>query len=551
MAIERARNVVFPQARDHYDRSEEQQFRAAAEREMQSLWGWVADSGKSVAGSFIDNGGAVFNVKHPRFGATGDGVTDDADAIEAAINAAIAAGGGKVLFPNTSARYFASRKITVTEVGGSLIHLAGGHGVGSIAQPMIQFDGDDSGFEWAANADGVKFSDLVISHTTPAGFNPSTLTNVAPLAGYGTGIKMATANYVIFDNVWVEYFNVGVELTGFSFYSTFRNLRCHYNYSRGFYANPNALLNGDPFEACQFSNTLNGPGFEGDLRGAAPVTFRNTYFEHNETEGLRAKNFIALKLDSCYFEQNAGYDVICENLQPHMPSMLHLDDVYIDIASRNSAGEPRIYLEGTPFVAVNCRLYSTDGDGSNPIFVARSSESGQQSVAIGCVYDSATLTQIPGDEGIIVLDHKHPYVGFAAAQPEYPTSVKAGSVFFNTDEASAAGTLGWRCVTGGAGLAQGPAGTAFSGVTGSTTNGSNVVTVSVTTHPVIPGDYIQINGVTFGAGENYARVEEVIAGPTLILDRNALNTVVSGAMQYRVATWQTLTVDGSGFVKSA
>lgn len=51
-----------------------------------------------VHGPFLDNGGAVFNVKHRDFGARGDGVTDDTGAVQAALNAA-AAFGGTVLLP--------------------------------------------------------------------------------------------------------------------------------------------------------------------------------------------------------------------------------------------------------------------------------------------------------------------------------------------------------------------------------------------------------------------------------------------------------------------
>lgn len=51
-----------------------------------------------VNGTIHDDGGAVINVRHPTFGARGDGTTNDTAAIQAALTAA-ASTGGTVLFP--------------------------------------------------------------------------------------------------------------------------------------------------------------------------------------------------------------------------------------------------------------------------------------------------------------------------------------------------------------------------------------------------------------------------------------------------------------------
>ena len=52
---------------------------------------------QATTGVFLDQGGALFNVK--AYGATGDGTTSDSSAITAAIAAAVGAGGGIVYFP--------------------------------------------------------------------------------------------------------------------------------------------------------------------------------------------------------------------------------------------------------------------------------------------------------------------------------------------------------------------------------------------------------------------------------------------------------------------
>jgi hypothetical protein len=52
-----------------------------------------------VAGRILDRAGALYNVRHPDFAADATGVTDTTAAIQAALNAAAADGGGTVLIP--------------------------------------------------------------------------------------------------------------------------------------------------------------------------------------------------------------------------------------------------------------------------------------------------------------------------------------------------------------------------------------------------------------------------------------------------------------------
>lgn len=77
----------------------------------------------NLSAAFSSISGIVFNVKNPTFGAVGDGATDDTNAINAAITAANAAGGGIVWFPATTSNYrfttltIASANITLMGAG--------------------------------------------------------------------------------------------------------------------------------------------------------------------------------------------------------------------------------------------------------------------------------------------------------------------------------------------------------------------------------------------------------------------------------------------------
>lgn len=68
--------------------------------------------------------GLVFNVKSPAYGAVGDGVTNDQSAIQAALAAAVAAGGGFVFFPKGTYRISTAiewdHKVSIIGAGANL-----------------------------------------------------------------------------------------------------------------------------------------------------------------------------------------------------------------------------------------------------------------------------------------------------------------------------------------------------------------------------------------------------------------------------------------------
>ncbi len=69
----------------------------------------------TYSGMILDRSGAVINVKHPDFGAIGDGMTDDRAAIQAAVNAATSSGGTVLFPPNDPGKFYAlSAGISVT-----------------------------------------------------------------------------------------------------------------------------------------------------------------------------------------------------------------------------------------------------------------------------------------------------------------------------------------------------------------------------------------------------------------------------------------------------
>jgi hypothetical protein len=112
--------------------------------EQSALFSSVSLDGGAVpatGGVVLDEGGAVYNVKAAAYGATGNGTANDAPAVQAAVNAAISAGGGVVWFP--SGTFLINSTIQVYSAVNVKFDGPGELSNGVASAPMVRFRNSD------------------------------------------------------------------------------------------------------------------------------------------------------------------------------------------------------------------------------------------------------------------------------------------------------------------------------------------------------------------------------------------------------------------------
>ena len=165
----------------------------------------VVATGSTIARSHAERWGEVANVKD--FGATGDGSTDDAAAIQAAIDAAEAGGGGVVYFPASTSAYKISSTLTVTQN----VFLDGPGPPGHASTNANSTNTQDTQILWAGtNWDGVNAnipaSTMVYFKADGAneylyGGGCRNLTFVSPGNGAAVGIRTSSTARQRFENL--------------------------------------------------------------------------------------------------------------------------------------------------------------------------------------------------------------------------------------------------------------------------------------------------------------------------------------------------------------
>jgi hypothetical protein len=466
-----------------------------------------------------------------RYGAKGDGTTNDTTAFTAAIAARIAAGGGDILAPLAT---YLLDPITVNTAGAKIAII--GQGGGSDRKTTLLIQGTpgaaaEGGFKFDG-VEGIKLRTLVIEHTG------------AVAAANGYGVHFNACNYIEMDDVWVYGFGINILFDGFSIYSKFVGVRSIHGYSACMKWN-GALHNGNTFLACQFSNSDAGQGLNilgGG--GTANVVFRSCYFEGNASYGITmtGSGLFTLGLDGCYLEANGDWDVYVDNSLASSIAHVVLNSCYFD--SNNPANALaqhwRVEVRNAKLTMRHCRIFQMGGAAyytTPPVRVidtATGIRGTRPCIAEQCEYETPDICSTM--DGWIVNDSKHPF-------PSYTNGVKptvlavhamqAGQFFWNRLESTLKSTLGWLVKTSGKATAGDPTALA------TTTIGSAVIALNNTSSFLTTGDLISVAGTTFNrtgvggsATEAFTRVIDVPAGQ-LRVDGTAVSAVTGAAITYR------------------
>jgi hypothetical protein len=118
-----------------------------------STWPDIHDPAGTADGVFLDNGGAVWNVRHSAYGLVADGVTDNSAALSRLLTAVYAAGGGVIYFPPSASPYLFLSPIVLPNSA----PFDGTHYLDPGRQPTVIFRG---GGAWASNTVGGVALDL-------------------------------------------------------------------------------------------------------------------------------------------------------------------------------------------------------------------------------------------------------------------------------------------------------------------------------------------------------------------------------------------------------
>jgi hypothetical protein len=489
----------------------------------------------------------VVNVKQAPYLAAGDGTTDDTAAVQAALNAAATRGSCNLYFPPGT--YRISSLSIPSNIGRGVSWE--GAGAGAAQKSTLRFTGN-GGLNFGNSGEPVRMSRLVLSHISSGS---------ALSSSNGTGLYLGSGSYHNLEDVWIEYFNVNIQLAGYNFYARMDGVRSVYALnanlllSQGGAEGTYALINGNWFANCQFSSCSQGSGVSVlDAAGSAAIAFRSCKFEGNKQHAFatHATGYINLKFDTCYFEANGATDVVVSNDYPTARSLVHFDTCYFDPNNILGGDRSRIQLKGVRAIVENSAFYSLQSTSTlEPILVA-DVRGTQPSVAYNNDYQTMRLVRGGAEAGWIITDSKHPTVSNSTdinnGNFTNHHALKPGTFVLNANESTNSQILGWTVETGGMWLSD-----QLSGVTASTETSRSTLVPNNTQYPLVPGDHVQVAGVTWNrtavggsSADTWAVVRTISAEPLVWVDGSANSRLDSAVLSYRTASIATVYKQQSG-----
>lgn len=251
----------------------------------------IVDQIEAQIGALGPAGGALdwFVVTDATYGAVGNGTTDDTAAIQAAIDACMAAGGGIVYFPKGV--YKITATLNINPGSAANLHLIG-EGGEYLTSEILMATANTTALSFTANANG--------SHVIGLGI-------VGPTGG-GSGDGIVGAKDVYVRDVRIYGFYNGLHLQNGSFYS--------YHLRGFFYNNVNAgvLLDDGSTNATFLDCRWYGNNYGLKADGVYGLRIMGGSVEHNTTYGIVVDGgasfaVFAVLIDGTYFESVAGTDV--------------------------------------------------------------------------------------------------------------------------------------------------------------------------------------------------------------------------------------------------
>ena len=231
-------------------------------------------TGKTLKADFLQSGtGAVVRewtaklkdvVSVKDFGAVGDGSTNDTVAIQAAIDAVIAAGGGVVRFPATGSHYRITSALTIDYTGAfyasnrfsKKIHLVGDGSASTYIVP-------DAGAYAAISVSGNATDSAVYFK-----MQGMRLSGASSVTSGSVGLLMNKGAYAVLDDVIIETFDTGVSATDLEQIGVY-DTEIRYN-NNGIIGATGSLTSPNSWS---FYNTL----IAGNFKGGAYITNPNAF----------------------------------------------------------------------------------------------------------------------------------------------------------------------------------------------------------------------------------------------------------------------------------